>query len=211
MIRVFIAEDQTMFYEGLKSLLHLDKEVELVGHAADGQSALDAILKLEPDVCLIDINMPVMDGISLCTKLKEQHIESKLIVLSTYTNREFVHNLLSLGINGYLIKNTNKDNLLAAIKQVQLGIPWYSDEVWTVVREIESDNRGMVDSFKNLSKRELEVLSLIGKGLSAPEIAEKLFLSAHTVDSHRKNLLTKLGFNSVAQLIKYAVDRGLTR
>ncbi len=211
MIRVFIAEDQTMFYEGLKSLLHLDKEVELVGHAADGQSALEAILKLEPDVCLIDINMPVMDGISLCTKLKEQHIESKLIVLSTYTNREFVHNLLSLGINGYLIKNTNKDNLLAAIKQVQLGIPWYSDEVWTVVREIESDNRGMVDSFKNLSKRELEVLSLIGKGLSAPEIAEKLFLSAHTVDSHRKNLLTKLGFNSVAQLIKYSVDRGLTR
>lgn len=151
-----------------------------------------------------------MDGITLSTKLKSVYPELPVLILTTYDHPQFIRNLLAIGVNGYLIKNAPKSELIEAIRSVVSGDNWFSPQVMDQVKETLEEISGHPENIRLLSKRELEVLGLIGKGMSSPEIAEKLFLSTHTVDTHRKNLLAKLGLSNSAALVKYANDRGLS-
>jgi DNA-binding NarL/FixJ family response regulator len=210
MIRIFIAEDQKMFSEGIMALLQTEKDFVFVGSATNGIEAYKQILELKPSICLLDINMPEMDGITLSTKLKSVYPELPILILTTYDHPQFIRNLLAIGVNGYLIKNAPKSELIEAIRSVVSGNNWFSPQVMDQVKETLEEISGHPENIRLLSKRELEVLGLIGKGMSSPEIAEKLFLSTHTVDTHRKNLLAKLGLSNSAALVKYANDRGLS-
>ncbi len=210
MIRIFIAEDQKMFSEGIIALLQTEKDFVFVGSATNGIEAYKQILELKPSICLLDINMPEMDGITLSTKLKSVYPELPVLILTTYDHPQFIRNLLAIGVNGYLIKNAPKSELIEAIRSVVSGDNWFSPQVMDQVKETLEEISGHPENIRLLSKRELEVLGLIGKGMSSPEIAEKLFLSTHTVDTHRKNLLAKLGLSNSAALVKYANDRGLS-
>jgi len=210
MIRIFIAEDQKMFSEGIMALLQTEKDFVFVGSATNGIEAYKQILELKPSICLLDINMPEMDGITLSTKLKSVLPELPILILTTYDHPQFIRNLLAIGVNGYLIKNAPKSELIEAIRSVVSGNNWFSPQVMDQVKETLEEISGHPENIRLLSKRELEVLGLIGKGMSSPEIAEKLFLSTHTVDTHRKNLLAKLGLSNSAALVKYANDRGLS-
>ncbi|MBI1315952.1 response regulator [bacterium] len=208
MIRLYLAEDHQLFAEGLMALLSVHKDIDFVGHASNGAMALREIEICQPDVCLVDINMPEMDGILLSEKLLEQNPKRKILILSTYSNPEFVRNLKSLGVKGYVLKSSGFEVLRKAILLLCEGAQWFEPEIEDLIhaqRIVPEEN----DRFMALSRRELEVLSLIGQGLTGNQMAEKLFLSTHTVETHRKNIQTKLGIRSTAALIKYANERGL--
>jgi DNA-binding NarL/FixJ family response regulator len=207
-ISLYLAEDHTLFSEGLIALLQSHERFLVVGKATNGRSALEEIKKLKPDVSLVDINMPEMDGILLSQNLLKTSPERRIVILSTYSNPEFARNLKNIGIRGYVLKSSGFEVLQNAIETVHSGGHWYEPEVEKALgeqREPSSDS----DRFTSLSRREIEVLSLIGQGLTGNQMAEKLFLSTHTIETHRKNIQTKLGIRSTAALIKYANERGL--
>ena len=210
MIKIFLAEDQQLFVEGLKQLLADQEDIAFEGTANNGREALTAILESVPDLCMLDINMPDMDGISLAIRLKKEHPQLPIIMLSTHTNKEFIKDLVSIGVEGFVIKNADKEELVQAIRKVASGGQWFSDILQPEVAETRKEIENHPDHLKLLSKRELEILRLIGQGFSSVEIAEKLFLSAHTVDTHRRNIMLKLNMNNLAALVRYANDRGLT-
>lgn len=210
MINIFLAEDQQLFVEGIKQLLADQEDISFSGTANNGRLALEAILDHLPDLCMLDINMPEMDGISLAIHLKKAHPQLPIIMLSTHTNKEFVKDLVAIGVDGFVIKNADKEELVQAIRTVAEGGQWFSETLQPDVAETRKEIEDHPDHLKLLSKRELEILRLIGQGLSSVEIAEQLFLSAHTVDTHRRNIMVKLNMNNVASLVRYANDRGLT-
>jgi len=208
MIRLYLAEDHQLFAEGLMALLSVHKDIDIIGHASNGVTALQQIDALQPDVCLIDINMPEMDGILLSEKLLKQNPKRKILILSTYSNPEFVRNLKTLGVRGFVLKSSGFDVLRKSILLLHEGAQWFEPEIEELLLA-ENFEPQDADRFTALSRRELEVLSLIGQGLTGNQMAEKLFLSTHTIETHRKNIQTKLGIRSTAALIKYANERGL--
>lgn len=210
MINIFLAEDQQLFVEGIKQLLADQEDISFSGTANNGREALEAIEDHLPDLCMLDINMPEMDGISLAILLKKARPQLPIIMLSTHTNKEFVKDLVAIGVEGFVIKNADKEELVQAIRTVAEGGQWFSETLQPDVAETRKEIEDHPDHLKLLSKRELEILRLIGQGLSSVEIAEQLFLSAHTVDTHRRNIMVKLNMNNVASLVRYANDRGLT-
>ncbi len=206
MIRVLLADDQQMFIDGIQSILSTVNNIEIIGVANNGLELLEKLEENQPDVILLDINMPEMDGIETCKRVKKQYPKSKILILSTYSHKSFVANLISLGADGYLLKNTGKDELVLALETVNDGENYYSSDIKDVLNE---NKKGDGDEISFLSKRELEVLRLIGQGNTNTQIAEKLFLSPYTVETHRKNMMHKLQLKNSAELVKYAVDRGL--
>lgn len=210
MIRIFIADDHQMVIDGLKALLSGQDNLEIVGHACNGDDVIDFV-KRHPDrvdILILDINMSGLDGIEVARHLKWHFQSIKILVLSMYSKPIFIKNLLEEGVAGYILKNTGKDELLRAIDKVYRGEEYFSQEV----------TKAIMDSFKNqsdnpeiqLSKRELEILRLLAKALTTSEIAHQLFLSPYTVDTHRKNLLSKLNLKNTPALVKYAIENGLT-
>lgn len=206
MIRLFLADDQKMFINGLQSILSEEENIKIEGIAHNGIELMSLLENHEPDVVLLDINMPQMDGIETCKVLKKKYEKIKILILSTYSNKSFVSNMVSLGADGYLLKNTGKEELVLAIESVYRGEPYYSSEI----KELLNVNSKFTENeISFLSKREIEVLTLIGSGNTNSEIAELLFLSPYTVETHRKNMMHKLKLKNTAELVKYAVDRGL--
>ncbi|GAB5557035.1 MAG: response regulator transcription factor [Schleiferiaceae bacterium] len=206
MIRVLLADDQQMFIDGIQSILSTVNNIEIIGVANNGLELLEKLEENQPDVILLDINMPEMDGIETCKRVKKQYPKSKILILSTYSHKSFVANLISLGADGYLLKNTGKDELVLALETVNDGENYYSSDIKDVLNENKKSDG---DEISFLSKREIEVLRLIGQGNTNTQIAEKLFLSPYTVETHRKNMMHKLQLKNSAELVKYAVDRGL--
>lgn len=206
MIRVLLADDQQMFIDGIRSILSTVNNIEIIGVANNGLELLEKLEENQPDVILLDINMPEMDGIETCKRVKKKYPKSKILILSTYSHKSFVANLISLGADGYLLKNTGKEELVLALETVHDGENYYSQQIKDVLNENKKSDG---DEISFLSKREIEVLSLIGQGNTNTQIAEKLFLSPYTVETHRKNMMHKLQLKNSAELVKYAVDRGL--
>ncbi len=206
MITLFLADDQKMFINGLQSILSEEENIKIEGVAQNGVELMNLLEKQEPDVVLLDINMPEMDGIETCKALKKKYQNIKILILSTYSNKSFVSNMVSLGADGYLLKNTGKEELILAIESVYGGEPYYSKEIKEL---LDVNSKFSENEISFLSKREIEVLTLIGSGNTNAEIAELLFLSPYTVETHRKNMMHKLQLKNTAELVKYAVDRGL--
>lgn len=206
-IRLLIADDHPLIIDGLKTSLSREESLEIVDEAVDGAEVLSALQRHNIDVILLDINMPGMNGFETLQKIVPEFPDVKILILSMYDKPEFIHSLIENGASGYLLKNTGRDEMIYAIQKVHHGNIYFSEEVKKILKKEERAAGG----HEQLTKREKEILSLIAQEKTTSEIAELLFISTHTVDTHRKNLLAKLGVKNAAGLVKFAIEYGITR
>jgi DNA-binding NarL/FixJ family response regulator len=208
-IKILIADDHTMFLQGIISLLEQEPNIEIVGKAVNGLEALQVIEQIPVDLLILDISMPEMDGIELSKILKKKFPAIKILVVSTHSNVSIISRLIRIGVNGYLLKNAEKAELLKAINTIASGDNYFSEE--TEEKHLSNNLRieKQVSTLTELSSREKEILVLIAHEYNTAEIAEKTFISLNTVNTHRKNLLSKLNAKNTAGLVKYAVENGL--
>ncbi len=206
MIRVFIVDDHPVVIEGIHALLQNEKDIEWAGHAMNAASCLGFFVNNMADVLLMDISMPGMDGVELCAVMKEKHPGVFILGLSTFNQGLYIKRMMGNGASGYILKNSSKEELLTAIHIADKGGIYFSGEAGEALKEYEKSARVELPV---LSPREKEILELIAEGYTNPQIAKKIYLSSFTVDSHRKNLLAKLGVNNTASLIRLAVERKL--
>ncbi|MCU0368401.1 MAG: response regulator transcription factor [Cyclobacteriaceae bacterium] len=197
-IRVFIVDDHPMVIEGLQSMLQQQQNIQLMGFATNAASCLGFFVNQKADVVLLDINLPDQNGMELCKLIKAKQPEVKILALSNYDQLSYIEQMKANGASGYLLKNTSVSELMQAISTVMTGGGW-----WNRLEQLTKEqlNQGMV-----LTRREKEVLKLISDGLTNQEIADKLFVSASTVDSHRKNLISKLHVKNTAALVRTALE-----
>jgi DNA-binding NarL/FixJ family response regulator len=198
-----------MFLQGIISLLEQEPNIEIVGKAVNGLEALQVIEQIPVDLLILDISMPEMDGIELSKILKKKFPAIKILVVSTHSNVSIISRLIRIGVNGYLLKNAEKAELLKAINTIASGDNYFSEE--TEEKHLSNNLRieKQVSTLTELSSREKEILVLIAHEYNTAEIAEKTFISLNTVNTHRKNLLSKLNAKNTAGLVKYAVENGL--
>jgi len=201
MTKIFIVDDHYMVIEGIRSLLQNEKSIEWMGHAMNAASCLAFLNKQLPDVILMDINLPDISGIDLCKEVKTKYPSVFIIGLSTFNQQSFIQKMMDNGASGYVLKNATQEELTSAIETVMKGKTYLSEEASRTLRKENAAN--IV-----LTRREKEVLELIADGMTNAEIAQKLFISVTTVDTHRKNLLAKFETKNTAALIKIAVSRG---
>ncbi|MDZ4794128.1 MAG: response regulator transcription factor [Bacteroidota bacterium] len=206
MIRVFIVDDHPVVIEGIHSLLLNEKDIEWAGQAMNATSCLGFFVSNTADVVLMDISMPGMDGVELCSIMKEKYPGIFILGLSTFNQGLYIKKMMENGASGYILKNSSKEELLKAIHTVSKGNIFFSGEAGEALKEYQKSS---ADQLPELSPREKEILGLIAEGYTNPQIAEKIFLSSFTVDSHRKNLLAKLNVKNTACLIKLAVEKKL--
>ena len=205
MTKVFIVDDHSVVIEGILSLLQNLPEISVCGCAKTAVDSIHFMEKNEVDVILMDINLLDMSGLELCKILKQTHPEVKILALSTFNQMSYINKMMANGANGYLLKNITKDELIQAIESVMEGNIYHSFEVKEIIKTAQKNN----EHFPILTKRENDILKLITEGFTNPQIGEKLFISPDTVDSHRKNLHTKLGVNNTALLVRYALEHEL--
>ena len=210
MTRLIVADDHDLFIEGLKDLLSRKPDIEFVGQAHDGLQAIEQISVINPDLILMDIAMPRMNGIQASKQIKEKFPHVKILMLSMHNNRELITESLKAGANGYVLKECSFEELYKAVNNVMEGYYYIVGSVLTIL--VEDYLRLLQSEDKNsscpLSERELEVLKLIGEGLNTKQIAYELSISKNTVDVHRRHIMEKTGCNSPAELIKYAIREG---
>jgi DNA-binding NarL/FixJ family response regulator len=209
MIRLLLADDHTMFTDGLAMLLSQHEEISVVGSATDGEMLLTLLRIHSADIVLLDINMPGMNGIESCARIRKEFPGVRVIIISMYKTREFIQSLYRLGADGYLLKNTGREELITAIKTVHGGGSYFSAEVAQVVLEEKTAMTSFPEKAAMLSGREIEIVKLVAKGLNNDEIGDQLFISQHTVKTHRKKILQKLEMNTTAELVSYAARLGL--
>lgn len=201
-IKVFIVDDHYMVIEGIHSLLQNEKKIEWVGHATNAASCLSFLEHQEtPDVILMDINLPDKSGIDLCREVKEKYPSTFILGLSTFNQQSFIEKMMSSGASGYLLKNATQEELLEGIQAVVNGKQFLSFDAVLALRKVETS-----ENVPLITRREKEVLGLIADGMTNNEIAQKLFISVATVDTHRKNLLAKFESKNIASLIKMAMQ-----
>lgn len=210
--RVLLADDHRIFRDGLRPLLSNHPAFEVVGEAEDGLKALDLCGELQPDLAVLDISMPGLNGIALTRRLQRDHPTIQVIILSMHSDRRYVLEALKAGARGYVLKDAGFEELLRGCLAVTEGGVFLSQDVSEqVIRDYIAVADGEETSvFSILSGREREVLQLLAEGLSTKEIADRLVLSAKTVESHRKAVMDKLEIRSIAELTKYAIREGLT-
>lgn len=207
-IKVLIADDHQLFREGLVNLLFAAPDIEVIAQARDGAEAIDKAKHFKPDVILIDIGMPVMNGIEATRILKKDMPNIKIIAVSMHSDRQYVKGILEAGADGYLLKNCTYQQLTDAIQSVYGGKKTLSDDITNLVIKEYLDPIE-TEAHSKLSERELEVLKLYAEGKSTREIGDKLFISVKTVGTHKQHILEKLELSSVTDMIKYAIKKGL--
>lgn len=198
-----------MFVDGLKSLLEDERELCVVGEAKNGFDVLEICAREPVDIVIMDINMPLMDGIQTSRELSRRHPHVKILGLSMYNDRDYISDILKAGALGYVLKNTGKECLLNAIFTLQSGSNYLSEEVTRTLLSRYIRNMPDEHAVEKLSDREKEVLECIASGLTTSEIGEKLFISKNTVETHRKNLLYKLKARNTAELVNNAYKQRL--
>jgi len=208
-IKVLVVDDHNILRVGILSLLAEADDIEVVGEATDGQEALEKLSILQVDVILLDLVMPRLDGIQVIQELKRMRHPARVLVLSSYDDEDRVFAAIQGGALGYLVKNTPAHELLKAIRTVAKGSSYLPSEVQDKLIRKLSQTEGPEEPPVKLTQRELEVLKLLGQGLSNREISERLFISENTVFGHVANILNKLGLESRTQAALYAIRNGL--
>jgi two-component system response regulator NreC len=211
-IRVLIADDHVVLRDGLRALLNMYEDVEVVGEAGDGLEALDKTMELQPDVVLMDIAMPRLGGLEATLEMRQRKLSTKVLVLTQYDNKEYVFQMLKAGAAGYIVKKAAGTDLVSAIRAVHSGESFLHPSaakalVDSYVAEGKGDDRER--GLDELSDRETEVLKLLAEGSTNREIAELLCLSVKTVTSHRSSIMEKLDIHNRTELVKYAIRAGL--
>jgi two-component system response regulator NreC len=214
MIRVFITDDHEIYLEGLALLLNKQEDVEVIGTATSGRQLLDRIKEgLNADILLLDVYLPDMPEEEILQQIRASHPDLRIIYLTLLRGTRYVHKLAKYNIQGYVLKNASLDELLGALRSVQNGGNYFSKDIHIGDRDEDFRHTITIEDKQIdeiLSRRELEVLRLICKEYSNAEIAGKLFLSVSTVETHRKNLIAKLGVNNTVGLVKFALRNNLT-
>ncbi len=212
MIKIIIVDDHPIFIDGLSNMLSNVANIEIVGSANNGQQLLDLLEIQEVDVILLDINMPIMDGLEAAKIITQKHKEIKLLMLSMYDENKFVKEAIEIGAKGYILKNIEKTALVNAIEIVAGGRVYFDPEIQEKMMQVlqsPSDNKASQELIDQITTREKEVLQQIALGMTSIEIGKKLFISKNTVETHRKNLLMKLNAKNTPTLLKIAYEIGL--
>lgn len=211
-IRVLLVDDHALVREGIRSLLQLYEDIEVVGEAGDGREAIQKTRELEPDIVVMDISMPSMGGVEATRQILKEKPVAKIVVLSRYDNLSYARSLLEAGALGYVPKKAVSTELAAAIRAVYNGDVFLHPSIAKGVTKdyvqlIQSERK--TEPYERLTDREKEILKLLAEGYSSHQIAERLYLTAKTVLNYRKNIMEKLGVENPAQLIRYAIKMGL--
>lgn len=210
--KVLLVDDHAIIRQGLCSLLEKQPDIEVVGGVEDGRQAVDTVRKLAPDLVIMDISMPNLNGIDATRKIAEEISGVKIIALSIHSSRQFVAEMLKAGASGYILKDCLFDELMEAIKTVLRGEIYLSPKISGVVIDdyVQRLSKQYQPNGPVLSEREREVLQLLAEGKSTKQIALQIHVSTKTIESNRRNIMEKLKINSVAELTKYAIREGIT-
>lgn len=212
-IRVLLADDHTILRQGLRKILEADPSFEVVGEAGDGREAVKKAEALKPDVVVMDISMPILNGIEATRQIAKSLPKTKILILTVHENDQLATEILNAGATGYLLKDAASEELIAAIRAVYRGDSYLSPSIAKrVIAQYLDFARGKVppeEKFSDLTAREREILQLIAEGYSNKEIAQMLYISEKTVKTHRENIMRKLDLHSVAELVRYAIRRGI--
>ncbi len=207
-IKILLVDDHELFLEGINSLLEDAQGIEIVGKAANGLEAVELIDQVHPDIILADLNMPKMNGTELVKHVKANHPEIKVIVLTMHDDKPTVTEIMMAEAEGYVLKNTDRNELLKAIAKVADGSTYYCNEVMTIILDKYKEEKRIDTKAVQLTDREQEILQLISLEKSSEEIADQLFISRRTVETHRKNILKKTEVKGVVGLLKYGYKMG---
>jgi DNA-binding NarL/FixJ family response regulator len=211
-IRILIVDDHAILREGVRALLASQPDLEVVGEAADGQEAIAAVERLDPDVVLMDIAMPGLGGIETSLELKKLGKRARILILSQYDDREYVRRLLKAGVAGYVLKKSAGSELAGAIRAVQRGGMVLDPAVArTAMAEAGPASEGGGDPYESLTDREKQVLKLVADGKSNKEVADVLGISVKTAMTHREHVMEKLGLHNRTELVRFAIKRGVVR
>lgn len=208
-IKIAITDDHQMVLQGIQSMLGDTKDIKIVGLYNDGEKTLYGVAKDKPDILLLDINLPDTNGIDLCKQLKKVNQNLKIIALSNYDEVSFIKRMLNNGADGYLLKNTDKLELLTAFKTVLSGEQYLQRDIEKKLLNQSIGKKTTNALLVKLTRREKEVLQAIAEELTTQEISKKLFISPKTVETHRMNIMSKLGAKNSVGIIKTAIENGL--
>ncbi len=210
-IRIILADDHEILRHGLSKSFEQENDIKVIGQASDGHTAVDMVRELSPDVVVMDIGMPDLNGIEAARKITKSHPKVKVIGLSMHSSDKYVREMFKAGASGYLLKNCPFEELTEAIRTVAGGKTYISSSVGDmIVKEYASKPDKEKSVFSMLSQREREVLQLLAEGKTTKQIAKKLHISPKTVEAHRLRIMERLDIDNVAQLTKYAIQEGLT-
>lgn len=211
-IRILLADDHAILRRGLRALLEREPDLEVVGESADGRDTLKQVEDLSPDIVVLDITMPNLNGIEAARQILSRGTSTAVLILSMHSDEGYVLRALRAGARGYLLKDAVEGELIQAIRAVAAGKAYFSPEVSKLLVEDYVQGmrqRGLQDSHELLTPREREVLQLLAEGKTSKDIASMLALSVYTVDTHKANLMQKLSLHSMAELILYSVRKGI--
>jgi two-component system response regulator NreC len=211
-LRVLLADDHAIVRRGLRSLLETEPGLDVVAEAGDGLEAIKLAEEHEPDIAILDIGMPKLNGIEVAARLQKLRRPPQVIILSMHADESYIIRALSAGARAYLLKDATDEDLIPAVRTVASGKPFFSPAVAGVlvddyVRQLQT--RGLTDSYHLLTDREKEVLQLLAEGRSNKEVAQILNLGLSTVETHRSNLMQKLNLHNTAEIVLYAVRKGI--
>ncbi|MBN2728308.1 MAG: response regulator transcription factor [Bacteroidales bacterium] len=215
-VQILIVDDHQIMIDGIRSMLEGNTSITIAGEANNGLQALEFLSNHPVDVVLMDVEMPVMNGIDASVKIKDLYPQTKILALTTYDEKSIINAMLDVGVNGYILKNINRAVLVNAIETVATGKTYLGSDVKIAMvrnKSIEAKVNTITEELpkENLSDREMEVLKAIVNGLSNKEIANTLFISPKTVETHRNNIMKKLEVHNTASLVKVAIKSGLIR
>lgn len=214
MLRVLLADDHGVVRKGLRYVLQRDTAIDVVGEASHGREAVEMALSLQPDVIVMDVAMPQLNGIEAATQIIRQRPETAILMLSMYADESYLLRALSAGARGYLLKDSAEADLLQAVHAVAERRSFFSPSITRALLENyipQLQNEGLQDSYSRLTEREKEVLQLLAEGKSNKEVASMLNLSPYTVETHRTRLMQKLNLHNTAEIVLYAVRKGIIK
>jgi len=213
-IRILIADDHSIVRQGLRALFQSVPEFSIIGEAANGEELVNLAASLQPDVAIVDISMPELNGIEATRILKENNSGARILILTIHEEEEYVSQMIRAGADGYVLKDADKDELFMAVRAVAAGGRFFSPGISKLiidefVKQARDPYAARLSSSQLLTRRESEILRYIAQGVTNKKIAEKLFLSIRTVNTHRTNLMQKLNIHDTAGLVRYAIQNGM--
>lgn len=208
-VKLLVADDHNIVRDGIVSLLKAEESFSVMATAGNGYEVMDILSKKDIDVCLLDINMPGLDGIETAKLIRQKKPGIKIIMLTTYNDKEIISELVHLGVSGYLLKNSDKQELVEAVNKVMKGRHYFSEEVENIILQGLSEKKS--PEVIPLTEREIQIVRLLAKEYTNDKIAQELTISYRTVESHRKNIMQKTKSHNLAGLLKYAYGRGLLK
>jgi two-component system, NarL family, response regulator NreC len=214
-IRIIFADDHAIVRNGLRTLFRSSNEFSIVGEASDGVTAVELASEKKPDVAILDISMPNLSGIEATRMIKQNHPDMKVLILTVHEDEAYVYQVIRAGANGYILKNAEKNEILTAVRTVYANETFFSPGISRLmidkfISRARAEHQEDAQHPSNLSKREQEVLRYISRGLTNREIADKLSLSLNTINTHRANIMQKLNIHDTANLVRYALEKGIT-